>query len=133
MAHEKMFGICENKCFVELNALNLDLYKVGYFTGNGSETRTITLDFEPRAIVVFGQNYPPTHWSESEQYNFVSFGMAFNTNCTSDWPSSVAYGTAGVSLSGNELTVEQGEQSNGYKTWSLLNHYGRTMCYLAFK
>ncbi len=94
-------------------------FKQSSYFGNGSTSRTVTVGFAPKAVIVFCPDYPPCEIDFANGKNHVYYGCA-----------SAGYSTLGVSLTSNGFRVAK--QYNG-SSITELNETGYTYAYIAFK
>lgn len=69
---------------------------IGSRPGTGAEQATLTLDFEPKLVLVFYKDRAPVEYNSSGNYLMVNCGIALQ------WSS-----TAGLSMSGNQIVLQQ--------------------------
>ena len=98
-------------------------FKKGVISGDGNETKTHTLEFEPSFIIVMMKNHAFSRYDSTNSYTLCNAGVAFNNG----------YGTFGISLSGNTLTLTQSTSANSQNEFSNLNKYAIQYLYIAFK
>lgn len=99
-------------------------FTVGTLAGDGNSSCTHTLNFSPKFIVVFISGEVPIRYNSSENYYVYNFAIATQNTYGS---------TAGASLNGAQLTLQQtqGTPTNGI--FLNLNKYFEQYVYIAFK
>lgn len=99
-------------------------YEIGTYFGNGSSSRTITLncDFTPRFGIIFALNSPPgvSDFNNAGHYNY--FGLVSTNGCST-----------GVSLNGKTLTVTQSSVPVLTSEYRSFNESGTTYIYVMFR
>ena len=100
-------------------------YETFLLSGDGNSTKTHTLSFAPKFVFICKLDQGIAKYDGNMIYNIVNGGMAAKIGSTN-------YGTLGVALSGNNLTLTQyTTKSNGYYV-NLNSNGGQYMC-IAFK
>ena len=100
-------------------------YETFLLSGDGNSTKTHTLSFAPKFVFICKLDQAIAKYDGNMIYNIVNGGMAAKIGSTN-------YGTLGVALSGNNLTLTQyTTKSNGYYV-NLNSNGGQYMC-IAFK
>lgn len=106
-------------------ALLTSPFVCGILAGDGNETKTHTLSFEPKFVFICKLDQAFSKYDGNMVYNIVNHGVAIKANSTT-------YCTLGVALSGRNLTLTQySTKSNGY--YVNLNSNGGQYIYIAFK
>ena len=106
-----------------LGAYPSSSFVAGLITGNGEATKTTTLSFTPRLIIVYLVNQPPIKYDSTNEYYIYNFAIGNNY-----------YGcTKGMTVSGNNITLKQtqGTPTDGI-FFNLNKNYGQYV-YIAFK
>ena len=98
-------------------------FKLGYYSGNGSESRTITFDFNPSVVFVFLKNKPLAEYDSNYEYTLCNSAVVAANGVGS---------TLGISLSSKTLTVSQSTSSSDGRFINL-NKNGSQYFYIAFK
>ena len=91
----------------------------GIYFGNGNTTRSISVGFEPNAVIVFCPDYSPCEIDFANGKNKIYYGNALK-----------GYGTRGVSLTSTGFKTNN--TTNGSNKVSL-NDQGLSYVYMAFK
>ena len=100
-------------------------YETFLLSGDGNSTKTHTLSFAPKFVFICKLDQGIAKYDGNMMYNIVNGGMAAKVGSTN-------YGTLGVALSGNNLTLTQyTTKSNGY--YVSLNSNGEQYMCIAFK
>ena len=100
-------------------------YETFLLSGDGNSTKTHTLSFAPKFVFICKLDQAIAKYDGNMIYNIVNGGMAAKIGSTN-------YGTLGVALSGNNLTLTQyTTTSNGY--YVNLNSNGEQYMCIAFK
>ena len=100
-------------------------YETFLLSGDGNSTKTHTLSFAPKFVFICKLDQGIAKYDGNMIYNIVNGGMAAKIGSTN-------YGTLGVALSGNNLTLTQyTTKSNGY--YVNLNSNGEQYMCIAFK
>ena len=106
-----------------LGAYPSSSFVAGLITGNGEATKTTTLSFTPRLIIVYLVNQPPIKYDSTNEYYIYNFAIGNNyCGCTK-----------GMTVSGNNITLKQtqGTPTDGI-FFNLNKNYGQYV-YIAFK
>ena len=98
---------------------------MGTYVGNGNASRSITLSNSPDLLFLFRIGVPFTSYDSTNNYIICSSAVATSSSGV----------TGGVTLSGNALTVEQGEKTNSTIGTYLvdLNRASDQYMYIAFR
>ena len=100
-------------------------YETFLLSGDGNSTKTHTLSFAPKFVFICKLDQAIAKYDGNMIYNIVNGGMAAKIGSTN-------YGTLGVALRGNNLTLTQyTTKSNGY--YVNLNSNGEQYMCIAFK
>mgnify|MGYP005784239157 CR=1 FL=1 len=94
------------------------------YYGNGNESQTITLAFEPTLVIVFAQDKPLCEFDETNDYTINNSAMAaFNS----------AGESSGIYLNGTTITMSQSQTAPSNGIYNNLNNANLTYTYIAFK
>ena len=97
---------------------------LGMTFGTGEETQSIQMPFEPSMVIILAAAKPLVEYNTSSNYVKCNSGIAFQST----------YGSSlGVSLTGNQLTVQQTLSSPSGGVYYNLNNSAEVYIYAAFK
>lgn len=97
---------------------------IGMTFGTGEETQSIQMPFEPSMVIILAVSRPLVEYDRSQNYIKCNSGIAFKS----------MYGSSsGVSLSGDQLTVQQTLSSSSGGVYYNLNNANEMYIYAAFK
>lgn len=98
------------------------IFAVGSYTGDFTETRTISLGYKPRAVIVFTASRP-----------LVEYKKAPDTCNIYSAVYTAAGATQGISAAAAGFTVECGQTSVMGGNTNALNQMGKTYIYIAWR
>lgn len=97
-------------------------YVHGSYFGTGEASRTISLGFRPKLVIVTANGLPMLYYNKNEGVNYTLSGVAFEGGQS-----------IGVKLTNNGFEVRTGDSISARNSYPLLNEPGTTYVYAAFK
>lgn len=95
---------------------------VGYYTGDGRETRDINLGFAPKFVLVFADSFPPVYWETGQNSN--------NTYCVMATP---GCGSIGIDITAQGFRLYHTNAGVSDFSASRMNQNNLKYSYLAMK
>ena len=108
---------------VEAVAASVPNLLCGSYTGNGSESRFISLGFTPKAVLVVGQD-GSTHYNEGHAYHYGGLAITGGPSKTRD-------GLTVLSVEHNGFTVYYQSGGSNWLSYAHSNSSGRVYYYIA--
>ena len=108
---------------VEAVAASVPKILCGSYTGNGSESRFISIGFTPKAVLVVGQD-GSTHYNEGHAYHYGGLAITGGPSKTRD-------GLTVLSVEHNGFTVYYQSGGSNWLSYAHSNSSGRVYYYIA--